>query len=318
MPIQVVQERLLSPRLLYFEKRQISWTCSTVGECLKESFPIRTSVPDTHHYSARVESRPCALAVDFWKGLSTAQRKIEASRIWEHAVEDYTRARLTYPKDKLPAIKGIADSPAGPTGDVYLNGFFTKQLPKALCWQLLGGKELPERLNHPWRAPTWSWVAWDGAVSSPSLEPVPGQMLAACVSDLHVETGLPCTLYCIGKLLPLQRIGESAYANGFCIGRYSTFVKSDSGRELTGRPFWFPIYVKSLGKPYWKPVNSRDWIDQSMHVAGVLLMHLPDGSFRRVGHCNATLNHPKEKWRVPGKDFLKTYNDTRPELIALV
>ena len=72
-------------------------------------------------------------------------------------IQRYTRAHLTYAEDKLPAIKGIGDCLGDIMGDVYLDGFFAKTLPKSLCWYLEDDGD--DRVEQTRRAPAWSWLA---------------------------------------------------------------------------------------------------------------------------------------------------------------
>jgi hypothetical protein len=80
----------------------------------------------------------------------------------------YSAANLTFGKDKLPALSGVARLGYNETGDQYLAGLWKEQLEEQLCWDRggnLGAKASTMRPRPPWRAPTWSWASIDGEVS---------------------------------------------------------------------------------------------------------------------------------------------------------
>lgn len=79
----------------------------------------------------------------------------------------YSEANLTFEKDKLPALSGVARLGYNETGDQYLAGLWRDKLEEQLCWS-----RLPRTVHYPrairprpaWRAPTWSWASIDGEV----------------------------------------------------------------------------------------------------------------------------------------------------------
>lgn len=81
-------------------------------------------------------------------------------------VEHYSKTKLTYGSDRLPALSGIAARQQRVTRDQYLAGMWKESLITQLSWEVLGKKSRrPE-----WRAPTWSWASIDGDVGHFKLE----------------------------------------------------------------------------------------------------------------------------------------------------
>lgn len=99
---------------------------------------------------------------------------------WFQIVAEYNNRELTYPSDKLAAIAGLAKElnivhfDIMQTEDQYLAGIWLGALADCLLWM----SEYPYAMKCPpvYRAPSWSWAKWDGAVipclvDSPNLKP---------------------------------------------------------------------------------------------------------------------------------------------------
>lgn len=137
-----LQERLLSPRTIYFGRTGLFWECRTTisSEFLPDGFPDLIG-----EYAIVSEDMP-------WK--------------WGQIVEQYSSTKLTYDSDRLPALSGIAARQQQVTGGQYLAGMWRESLVAQLSWEVLRKKSRrPE-----WRAPTWSWASIDGEVGHFELE----------------------------------------------------------------------------------------------------------------------------------------------------
>ncbi|TVY45647.1 hypothetical protein LOCC1_G002705 [Lachnellula occidentalis] len=133
-----LQERLLSPRTLHFSKTELFWECRHCDA--SESFPEGSPGFEYQHIFHR-DRKPI-------------------SEIWHTIVKLYTGAQLTFAKDKMIAISGIAQKAFEETGDQYLAGLWRKDIELQLLWcqqspgrRLLSGSE--------YRAPSWSWASVD-------------------------------------------------------------------------------------------------------------------------------------------------------------
>lgn len=79
----------------------------------------------------------------------------------------YSRAQLTYSKDKLVAISGIARHFRSIIQDKYVAGLWATNLERQLCWTInreissAGTKEKTAL----YRAPSWSWASVDEPVT---------------------------------------------------------------------------------------------------------------------------------------------------------
>jgi hypothetical protein len=81
---------------------------------------------------------------------------------WYYIVEEYSRRRLTFSKDKLPAISGIASLLGDATHDRYLAGRWGGEPPAALCWHSFPKNRY--RKCESYVAPSWSWASYAGPV----------------------------------------------------------------------------------------------------------------------------------------------------------
>jgi serine/threonine protein kinase len=153
----ILQERILSPRILHFSSTSIAWECSAscttfdtvsqIGKALKLLFVQKNTISDSN-----IE-------------LSTLPAQIpnEYMTIWNDIVREYSKRKLSHAQDKLPALAGIASEIAEKTGHTYLAGLWAEHLlPTGLLWSR-GFATTP--LPRPqYRAPSWSWASIDSPV----------------------------------------------------------------------------------------------------------------------------------------------------------
>ena len=80
----------------------------------------------------------------------------------------YTKREITYGKDKLPALAGLAVEFSKLVQSKYLAGLWADDLRDGLAWHLpwVNSMERPESIKwsrpQTYRAPSWSWASIDG------------------------------------------------------------------------------------------------------------------------------------------------------------
>lgn len=79
---------------------------------------------------------------------------------WGLVVEAYTRRKISLSSDKLVAIGAVAAFLQRSNHKTYVAGLWKEDLSIGLCWHTLSW-ELAARPKK-WRAPSWSWAAYDG------------------------------------------------------------------------------------------------------------------------------------------------------------
>ncbi|EDN99560.1 hypothetical protein SS1G_02414 [Sclerotinia sclerotiorum 1980 UF-70] len=123
----IVQERFLSPRILYFVEGELFWECAEL--CASESCPF--GIPNFEE-----TSRSCS-PLD------------NALRIWYNSVEIYTKANLTKASDKLVAISAIARELKPSMKSRYFAGLWRDNLVPQLAWNCFREYGSTREFNYP-------------------------------------------------------------------------------------------------------------------------------------------------------------------------
>jgi len=129
----VVQERLLSPRILHFGESQIFWDCNERFACedwpkyipRSLSYPLGRSsrrLEDTLQRLHEDQLTGMADISEFKKRFGSGHFRIYS--MWSHIVELYTGCDLTKGDDKLVALSGVARLFKDTLQDDYLAGMW--------------------------------------------------------------------------------------------------------------------------------------------------------------------------------------------------
>jgi hypothetical protein len=87
------------------------------------------------------------------------------SRMWHTAVTAYTRLKLTYSSDRLPALQGIARSMHQERKCAYYAGLWEDTLLRDAMWWR--SRDPPLAQDSKSQAPSWSWASAIGPVKWP-------------------------------------------------------------------------------------------------------------------------------------------------------
>jgi hypothetical protein len=137
-----LQERILSPAILHFTRHALIWECRT-HSCTEDGH-----VSSCHPFSKHLTGHGSSVHGDPFL-------------TWYVLVEDYTRRKLMYESDKMPALDGLAKHFPQKYGVYrYLAGLWEEDLARGLLWSRR--VSLTEIAN---RAPSWAWVSREGEVS---------------------------------------------------------------------------------------------------------------------------------------------------------
>ena len=225
----VLQERLLAPRVIQFGAEQVFWRCSESfawesmprgafsnkgdpvkygtnrGDLLQEV--VMSSLPkyDMEHAPVATSSQGCAAAASSNAG----ERMVD---LWEGIVQEYSACALTYSRDKLPALSGIAKlflsnssrpPPLNGNEERYLAGLWWSCIPRLLCWRVRpqqhkvmdGNVEEGSQPNldrtlyeYEYRAPSWSWASVDEQIEFTYPRwGGPYELLECLIDVMHAE-----------------------------------------------------------------------------------------------------------------------------------
>ncbi len=147
------QERLLSTRLLHFGYGELLWQCPELQacECCFDATEKGSSDYMTESGQGVSERK------SFRQMLSSPGTEVVET--WRDFVMTYTELNLTFQKDMLPALSGVAKltSTMRP-GDRYLAGLWEGSLIDDLAWYTDYMRESKPR-PEVYRAPSWSWAS---------------------------------------------------------------------------------------------------------------------------------------------------------------
>ncbi|EFQ34107.1 heterokaryon incompatibility protein [Colletotrichum graminicola M1.001] len=182
----VLQERLLSPRVLHFARDQLYWECRehTAAECYPESLPtpLRNGVHANFKKLDPFSRSPLLEASG-----DTLNDPMFYHSVWNSVAQEYSNTRLTKSSDKLIALSGVAKHFATRINDVYVVGMWRRYLASSLLWEVEKEAQSdgsPSMRPDTYRAPSFSWLSVDGAIST--AQPTDTNLLIEVV-DFHLD-----------------------------------------------------------------------------------------------------------------------------------
>ncbi|KUJ10538.1 HET-domain-containing protein [Mollisia scopiformis] len=143
----VMQERLLSSRILHYTASQIVWQCD---HCFKTEDGLDREGPAS-----------LGPGRDFPRDLDYRLSVGELTYLWYMSVvSTYSHKALTYGSDKLVAISAVAKALYSNHKNDYLAGLWRASLISGLLWYRAG----PGSKSKEYRSPSWSWASQDSAI----------------------------------------------------------------------------------------------------------------------------------------------------------
>ncbi|KAI1149557.1 heterokaryon incompatibility protein-domain-containing protein [Nemania diffusa] len=139
----VLQERILSPRVVYFDTDELKWECQAGCDCQCGSMTVISNFKFDFHRSFGRDDQPLPYQ-------------------WMRISERYSTLKFTYNSDRLVALAGIAElGVQSGRGGRYLAGLWEHNLAHQLCWKVYPRYKKPDT----YFAPSWSWLSLFGVVS---------------------------------------------------------------------------------------------------------------------------------------------------------
>ncbi|KUJ24682.1 HET-domain-containing protein [Mollisia scopiformis] len=151
-----LQERLLSPRVLFYSKTEIFWEClaCTAREGSKR---IKAYRPSEYSYTS-YECPDVKNCLIIPRGDSPSM-PLSPPSDWYIIVVEYTRCYLTKPTDKLPALSGLAAIFQANTGYSYMAGLWQEDFRDGLLWYVDYTQNQVRHTGTENPGPSWSWVS---------------------------------------------------------------------------------------------------------------------------------------------------------------
>ena len=147
----VLQESALSPRRIDFRSEQLYWSCRTSS--FTEGDPHVSRTLDWESNRKALFQMPLGAIPPQPDELLVGDRT--PMSWWYRTLFLYCRRRLTFAKDTLPAIAGIARQVKERTGYNYKAGLWLEDFHRALLWQ--ANDPVKRLVNTP--VPSWSWAS---------------------------------------------------------------------------------------------------------------------------------------------------------------
>ncbi|KAK1749723.1 hypothetical protein QBC47DRAFT_311471 [Echria macrotheca] len=157
----VLQERALARRTVHFTETQTYWECGKGVRC--------------ETMTKMKNEASLFLGDSNFPEYAVFQSEGKKIKLVQSLYEKYSKMDLTYNEDRPIAIRGLEARLIQTVGGPGGFGVFEKHLHRYLLWQrteksLTRIKEFP---NGP--VPSWSWMAWDGAIEY--MDDIPGNQV---------------------------------------------------------------------------------------------------------------------------------------------
>lgn len=316
------QEKLLSARTVYFAEDQLYWECGEL--CASELYPLGgpfdpgLKVKSYDHpgtLPAGIQISPSGRIKDQYALLkSWGDVSISAPgflQVWGTIVEHYSRGRLTFSRDRLVAISGVAKQLSDhSTEQTYILGLWSQYLPLLLLWKDLGSRDTSKsrRLLVSSRlGPSWTWSSHLNPVDYEFLFTfLTGPEICAEVLDIDATRGITAFLQsrtASGRLVikaPIIQAKVSTAIRRDLTGPLSCVFYMPSGNEKFSRwektwsPFHFERHVLLfIGQGMQTAYPCEIYIDSDLDLAT-----RPDVFCVKV--ANADVRHP---WGVVNTGF---------------
>ncbi|KAF2036234.1 hypothetical protein EK21DRAFT_106338 [Setomelanomma holmii] len=258
---------------------------------------------------------------------------------WYRMVQDFTRRKMTYDADRLPAIAGLARKFATAVDDRYHAGLWRKDLLIGLLWHPV--TRTTGKKNSNSRAPSWSWASVDCSISYSSIIsagydsrhiPMSPLLRVIDVADLPTCASYPfgttskASLQLFGALIPTYK-NENEHADSeFSFSEQSInhtedfggWYTDDSDLHPSADTPWYCLPVCVQHDPYDRGIRSdpepfrRSWkrsletgVDEYSRDNRVFALILQavkgkQDTFSRVGSCTI---HPDKSVEISRKCF---------------
>lgn len=314
----VVQERLLSPRVLHFTEDRIMWECEESAS-LHEALP-RGILGTGEPFDETLQP----FSIGCFLGGKPNLHQFEQFHKWDMIVRKYSGCLLTYPeKDKLVAFAAIAQGFSPVFGEDYYAGHFRQNMPFDLVWSV--SKQHSDKKSATKRYPTWSWTSVDSqiiyhTVFDRSLVEV--QDVSVSLVDTSHKYGpvkggqliMKC-LIVRGKLGAYQ--GHRIYQDIWTVhlqeivGHDDHFSETEliinldgPEKEILEDVYFIPVLEFSRGR------------SKIRNIIGLVLLKQADDFHRRVGSWDARIDFPDLK-SGPMFEVVDKYSDCHQVVVIV-
>jgi hypothetical protein len=280
----ILQESLLSPRIVHFTGWEVVWSCCNGMRCCCDNDWVHEHASSNLHESFEVLINPVESSGD--------PREDEMFHYWRRLINVYSRKRLTKPSDRLTALSGVARTVQDAFGEKSIAGVWQHNLVDYLLWNIeRHNGEHDGQQEHGYIAPSWSWASMNREVN----------MWGHRIFN-HEDTMRILEAHCtVDELDP-----TGAVKDGFLrvFGAVAPCTTSYSGINhilhfvggLVSIKFRFddPAYRSSAADTFYCLAVGRneDYTEESY----LILEHVQEDKYRRVGYHLLPVEDGKRRW----------------------
>ncbi|KAE9373556.1 HET-domain-containing protein [Stipitochalara longipes BDJ] len=163
------QERLLATRILHYTNEEIIFECRTGYQCecggiWKGKDESVSGCLKLAYAQILEESRKSGKG-DRYLGPTLSSSCNKETLLWFRVLSDYTKKQMTFERDTLPALSGVADRMPSDLMGKYLAGLWQNDLLYGLLWR--SADEMKCQRHHTYIAPSFSWASRAGPITFP-------------------------------------------------------------------------------------------------------------------------------------------------------
>ena len=133
----VLQETILSNRVLWYNDNQLCWKCNslTVVKTRQSDISRISNPPEKVIFKIPTIQSGSTTTTSKNEGYAQIEDTTlpKALDWWYFTLEDYTNRKITYPDDRFPGIAGLAKEFSRRTGYHYVCGVWRENLIQGLC-----------------------------------------------------------------------------------------------------------------------------------------------------------------------------------------
>ncbi|KAI0380708.1 HET-domain-containing protein [Hypomontagnella monticulosa] len=170
------QERMITPRVIYFDKSELIFQCFSASACecgatQEELLPMQKPMK-SHFFEKVIDIDGGALGSieDRDAKLEREKQRSDIEGVWrDRILRDFSRLDISFPLDRLPAIGAIAKQfQYMRRGETYLAGLWSGSLVIDLLWNCnslqVKHPVKKDALDRPYALPTWTWASLHSSI----------------------------------------------------------------------------------------------------------------------------------------------------------
>ncbi|KAK2011692.1 heterokaryon incompatibility protein [Colletotrichum eremochloae] len=255
----VLQEFLLSSRMLIFSEYELLWQCKEVE--------LRGVLGTGLEYLQPQEGLPWSVFEEDTESMF-GDEDLEKRYIWRTIVEQYTFRQLGLKDDRLNALRGITRELEVLWRDINRFGLWRKWFVELLAWSKRGCDGDEETLRES-RAPTWSWASVNGRIRFTQIferEDATVQQATLLETRMSRRVVLRCRLVADDDIDPAM------------------FENDESGKGWVEMCYDMDDSIDEVGKRtlHFLLLGTISEKGRSLGVA-IMVVEVPGGLFQRVG-----------------------------------